>query len=73
MEIRFENGQWITPEDMLQRARENYNNLVDTKRCIICRNTYLINDEITMCHLTNECVDNHAAGDCNMWDPLPFG
>ena len=44
--------------------------MIDDKRCVMCENTYLIDDQITMCNINNECVDNEYGKNCENWKPL---
>ena len=62
-----------TPEQVeaQRRARiAQIQRLIDEQRCIVCENTYLINDQITMCSIKNECVDNDYGKYCDNWKPI---
>lgn len=44
--------------------------MAEDKRCEICRNTYLIDDQITMCMKSNQCVDGKNGQSCPDWENL---
>ena len=72
MQINFGHG-FINPEQMAaaQAQREaQIRQMVDDKRCEFCRNTYLINDQITMCMKSNKCVDGKNGQECDSWESL---
>lgn len=63
----------ISPEqvaEMHRQREEQMRRMVDEKLCAICRNTYLINDQITMCMKSNECVDGKNGQECDHWESL---
>jgi len=64
------NGVPVTPEEMAARQAEARQKLLDNKPCKICKNTYLINDQITMCSYSKKCVDNENGQQCEHWEPL---
>lgn len=73
MEIHFGPNGFVTPEQIaeIQRQREEQmRRMVDEKLCIICKNTYLINDQITMCMKSNKCVDGKNGRECDSWESL---
>ena len=72
MQINFGHG-FINPEQMAaaQAQREaQIRQMIDEKRCAICKNTYLVNDQITFCSYSKNCVDNSNGQDCQHWESL---
>lgn len=72
MQINFGPG-FVTPEQMAaaQAQREaQIRQMINDKRCELCRNTYLINDQITMCVKSNKCVDGENGQECDNWESL---
>ena len=73
MNIHFQNGggiNFINPEEILRQQAAMRQQMVDDKRCEVCKNTYLINDQITMCSYSNECVDGQNGQQCEHWEML---
>lgn len=62
--------QFINPEEMLRQQMAMRQQMVDDKRCEVCKNTYLINDQITMCSIKNTCVDGCNGQECENWEVL---
>lgn len=76
MTINF-NGINITPEQLAEMQRQQreqqqrqVQQMLDEKRCVLCENTYLLNDQIYICTIKNECVDNENGLDCKDWEPI---
>lgn len=70
--IHFGPG-FIDPQQMAaqQAQREAaIRQMVEDKRCEFCRNTYLVNDQITICMKSNECVDGKNGQSCPDWENL---
>lgn len=70
--INFGPG-FISPEQMeAQRQQQEAleKQMIDEKRCVVCKNTYLINDQITMCTYSNKCVDQENGQQCEHWESL---
>ena len=67
----FDIGETI---EQIAKQRKEYEaqiqQMINEQRCIVCENTYLINDQITMCSVKNECVDNDYGKYCENWKPL---
>lgn len=64
---------FISPEQMeAQRQQQEamIRQMIDDKRCEMCENTYLINDQITMCNIKKECVDQMNGRECENWKLL---
>lgn len=76
MQINFKNGSFITPEqaaEIQQRQLEQIKQMLDEKRCELCKRTYLIhtaNDQYTYCEIKKECVDGYYGKYCSDWCPL---
>lgn len=65
------------PQQMAQQIEEQrrqqellIRQLVNEKQCVVCKNTFLVNDQITMCNFTKECVDNKNGQNCEHWENL---
>lgn len=72
MQINFGPG-FINPEQMAAAKAQReaqIRQMIDDKRCEFCRNTYLINDQITMCMKSNKCVDGKNGRECDRWESL---
>lgn len=70
--INFGPG-FISPEEIERQHQQQLDSLhqmIDEKKCMMCKNTYLINDQITMCNYSKECVDGNYGEYCEHWDPL---
>lgn len=66
-------GGFVTPEQMEEQMRqreETIRRMKDEKMCVLCKNTYLINDKLTMCSYSNKCVDDDNGQQCEHWEPL---
>lgn len=57
-------------EQQRQQQMAALKQMIDDKKCVMCKNTYLINDEITICNFSHECVDNNYGKYCENWKPL---
>ena len=66
----FGPGGFVNPAEVEAQRRQQIQRLIDEKRCVVCQNTYLINDQITFCHFKNECVDNDYGKECEHWEPI---
>ena len=64
------NGIPVTPEEIMARQAEAQKQIQEQKPCRYCKNTYLINDQITMCNYSKECVDTHNGQQCDHWEFL---
>lgn len=77
MEINFGFGPgFITPEEIeAQRAAQEaqIRQMIDDKRCEFCANTFLIDDQITICNFSGECVDGQNGTNCEHWEVLNVG
>ena len=72
MNIHFNSG-FISPEEIEAQRRqqeERLRQMVNDKKCVVCNNTYLINDQITYCSIKNECVDFMDGMNCDNWHPI---
>lgn len=72
MQINFGHG-FINSEQMAaaQAQREaQIRQMIEEKRCVICKNTYLVNDQITFCTFSNVCVDENNGQSCPHWESL---
>lgn len=73
MEIHFGPNGFVTPEqaaEIQHQREEQMRRMVDEKRCIICKNTFLVNDQITFCSYSKNCVDNSNGQNCQHWESL---
>lgn len=71
--INFGPGGFVSPEEIerqRQQQEAQVRQMVEDKRCEFCQNTYLINDQITFCHFSNECVDGKNGQQCEHWKLL---
>lgn len=74
--FNFGPGGFVTPEQMEQMKRQQQQQeaqirqMIDDKRCEFCQNTYLINDQITFCNFSKECVDGMNGQHCEHWELL---
>jgi len=44
--------------------------MIDDKRCSVCKNTFIINDQVTFCSINKECVDDKNGMSCEHFEPL---
>jgi len=68
--FNFSPGGFVSPEQMEQQRLQQeaqLKQMIDDKRCEVCQNTYLINDQITICSFSNECVDGKDGQQCENW------
>lgn len=74
MNINFGFGPgFVSPEQMeaeRQRRLATLRQMVDDKRCIMCKNTFLVNDQITFCMFSKKCVDDDNGMSCEHWEPM---
>lgn len=74
--FNFGPAGFMTPEQMeqikqqQQQQEAQMRQMITDKRCEFCQNTYLINDQITFCHFSNECVDGKNGQQCEHWELL---
>ena len=66
----FTTSGFVDPEEIRRQQIAQLQQLIDDQRCVMCKNTYLVNDQITMCSIKNECVDNEYGKYCENWDPI---
>ena len=55
---------------MFQQQIEEMKRAIEEKRCPVCKNTYTVNDQITFCCFSHDCVDENNGQQCEHWDPL---
>ena len=72
MQFQFNFGPGFDPVAMHEQQIAAMKQMIDEKRCIMCQNTYLINDQITICQFSNECVDSMNGQECEHWEPAPI-
>ena len=69
MQINFGTG-FITPEQIKEQRLQQeakIRQMISDKKCVVCQNTFLINDQITYCNIKNECVDFSDGKNCDNW------
>jgi hypothetical protein len=55
---------------MYQQKMAEIKNAIDTKKCIVCKNTYTVNDQVVFCSFSHNCVDSNSGEQCEHWEPL---
>ena len=70
MQFQFNFVPGPDPAVIRQQQLAQFKQMIDDKRCVMCQNTYLINDQITMCQFSNECVDDNNGQECKNWNPV---
>lgn len=75
---RFINGQFVSPEELEEQRKkwqEELQRNIDEKKCVMCLNASLVNDQITICNAKNStragtCVDELDGKSCEYWLPV---
>ena len=68
MNIHFQG--FLNPEEIEKQRKDELQRMTDEKLCVVCKNTYLINDQITMCVFSNKCVNDNNGQNCEHWESL---
>ena len=66
----FEFNGFVNPEQMYQQKMAEIKKAVDAKKCIVCKNTYTVNDQVIFCSFDHNCVNDKNGEQCEHWEPL---
>lgn len=71
---------FVSPEELRAREekqREELRRNMDEKKCIMCLNASIVNDQVAICNVKNcnragICVDDLDGKACEYWSPMPI-
>lgn len=69
---------FVSPEEIreaFEQRQAELKNKIDEKKCVMCMNASLINDQIAICNKkgsahAGECVDEFDGKSCGEWSPI---
>lgn len=68
--FNFGPGGFVNPQEIRMQQLQQIKQGIDEKRCVYCQKAYLVNDQIAICSISKECVNNMNGQECKDWNPI---